>query len=706
MMLKRIFSAISLTLALLIMLPWTIIVFADETKTEDSSLPILVPDILIKTGDKEFSNITLENPYIVYSETFYIPWTQETKNYLGCTDMDFKYNRYSGIWLIKKWEDYEISAVNFAFSQTPWNPYKIYNAEVSYNEENYYISTSQDFTTISSENKTAIKFNQTLYIPLDKEIFDNLNVSFEFENGVLTLFSGKVSPGITIPDFPIILNGIEYDNKNAKYPFVMFNDIVYMPLEENIRKFMGIGMYRFDYNPKVMRGYNQLCIGNTFRDSESLDAPTKENDQDFLSTLNMMYGMNFYVNTENVGGEALKMKYPPLRFENMYYVPMTYQISVENLEWKLDFDSESGFMLDSRDTFRPAYYLPRVITYPSVYLSYGYYLEGDYYVSTERHIGTNYTSTLYFTRRDRKTTKLDCSIIYEIAGSGGNSASIGDFDMDGNICTFEYNGCKFTVDMDTAEILNAEKSGAVRCTIPEFAFTINGTKIDYNALENSPVYYNGIVYLPLTEEFGELCGLGYTEDTRYKEIRLRSTNRSAYNKAFDNTSVKKYSTYFFLDKTDVSLYVTSENGSEIAIISPDPTVLKYYASYYLPLSEEIVSALGWKLTFDGNTSELNLETSAIEYVYSGDTYAGFYPNAKDYFPEIVTGKKNEEPKVIDISDICKEYGTYDFTEYSEKHPIYIRDNTLIIYTYSEVFEFMGFLEINLLTGEAVFRMDE
>ena len=194
MMLKRIFSAISLTLALLIMLPWTIIVFADETKTEDSSLPILVPDILIKTGDKEFSNITLENPYIVYSETFYIPWTQETKNYLGCTDMDFKYNRYSGIWLIKKWEDYEISAVNFAFSQTPWNPYKIYNAEVSYNEENYYISTSQDFTTISSENKTAIIFNETLYIPLDKEIFNNLNVSFEFENGVLTLFSGKVSP--------------------------------------------------------------------------------------------------------------------------------------------------------------------------------------------------------------------------------------------------------------------------------------------------------------------------------------------------------------------------------------------------------------------------------------------------------------------------------------------------------------------------------
>ena len=93
MILKRIFSAISLTLALLIMLPRTIIVFADETKTEDGSLPILVPDIVIKTGDKEFSNITLENPYIVYNETFYIPWTADTKNYLGCTDMDFKYNR-------------------------------------------------------------------------------------------------------------------------------------------------------------------------------------------------------------------------------------------------------------------------------------------------------------------------------------------------------------------------------------------------------------------------------------------------------------------------------------------------------------------------------------------------------------------------------------------------------------------------------------
>ncbi len=706
MILKRIFSAISLTLALLIMLPQTNIVFANETKTEDSSLPILVPDIVIKTGDKEFSNITLENPYIVYNETFYIPWTTDTKNYLGCTDMNITYIRYSGIWLIKKWEDYEISAVNFAFSQTPWNPYNIYNAEVAHIDENYYISTSQGFTSIPTEQKYALRFNETLYIPLDKEIFDKLNVSFKIETGVLTLISDKVSPEITIPDFPIILNGIEYDNKNAQYPFVMFNDIVYMPLEENIRKFMGIGMYRFDYNPLAMRGYNQLCIGNNFRDSESLEAPTKENDRDFLSTLNMMYGMNFYINTESVGGEALKMNYPPLRFGNMYYVPMTYQIAVENLGWQLDFNSESGFVLDSRDTFRPSYSLPIVITYPNVYFSHSYYLEGDYYVETETHIGTNYTSTLYFTRRDRKTTKLDCSIIYEIAGSRGKNAHIGNFDIDGNICTFEYSGCKFTVDMDTAEILNTEKSGAVRCTIPEFAFTINETNIDYNALENSPVYYNGIVYLPLTEEFGELCGLGYTEDTRYKEIRLRSTNRSVYNKAFDNTSDERYSTYFFFDKTDMSVYISSQNGSEIRIISPNPAVIKYYNAYYLPLSEEIVFALGWKLTFDGSTSELNLETSAIEYVYSGDTYAGFYPNAKDYFPEIVTGKKNELPKVIDISDICKEYGTYDFTEYSEKHPVYIRDNTLIIYTYSEVFEFMGFLEIDLLTGKAVFRMEE
>jgi len=706
MILKRIVSAISLTLALLIILPHTIIVLADETKTDEGSLPVLVPDIVINMGDNEFSNISLEKPYIVYNEMFYIPWTSETKNYLGCTDMYTNYIRYSGIWFIKKWEDYENSDANLALSQTPWNPYKIYHGERAYKDQSYNISTSQGFTTIPSENKTAIRFNETLYIPLDKEIFDKLNASFAIESGALTLTSHRISTGITIPDFPIILNGVEYDSKNAKYPFVMFKDIVYMPLEENIRKFMGLGMYRYDYNPQMMRGYNQLCIGNTFRDSETLEVPTNENDGDFLSTLNMMYGMNFYINTESVGGEALKMNYPPLRFGNMYYVPMTYQIAVENLGWQLDFNAENGFVLDSRDTFRPSYSLPIVMTGPNVYLSYWYYIEGDYYVEEERHVSTNYTSTLYFTRRDRKTTKLDCRKIYEIAGSGGYYADIGNFDINGNICTFEYNGCKFTVDMDTAEILNAEKPGAVRCTIPEFAFTINGTKIDYNALENSPVYNNGIVYLPLTEEFGELCGLGYTEDTRYKEIRLRSTNRSAYNKAFDNTSVKKYSTYFFLDETDVNLYVTSENGFEITKISPNPAVVKYYASYYLPLSEEIVSALGWKLTFDGNTSELNLETSAIEYVYSGDTYAGFYPNAKDYFPEIVTGKKNEEPKVIDISGICKEYGTYDFTEYSEKHPIYIRDNTLIIYTYSEVFEFMGFLEIDLHTGEAIFRMEE
>jgi len=156
----------------------------------------------------------------------------------------------------------------------------------------------------------------------------------------------------------------------------------------------------------------------------------------------------------------------------------------------------------------------------------------------------------------------------------------------------------------------------------------------------------------------------------------------------------------------MSIHITSENGSKILIGSPDPDVMRDNTIFYLPLSDELVSALGWKLTFSGETSELDLETSAIEYVYSDDTYAGFYPNAKDYFPEIVTGKKNELPKVIDISDICKEYGTYEFMEYFDKYPVHIRDNTLIIYTYSEVFEFMGFLEIDLHTGEAIFRMEE
>lgn len=698
-------------------------VFA-QNATQMYIVTVTLPDIIIKTNDIEISNLSLKYPYIDYNDSLYFPLNAEICRYMGISE-----TKYPNLFA-KIWGDYDNSSVQYELLETPWDTSEIYYAgfyKAGFDYGEYIVSNCDGAFTFPCDKKMLV-FRNVVYAPIDSELLSLMDVDCLFEDGVLTLTPYKRYPKISIPEFPVVLNGTEYDSINAKYPLVMFKAIVYLPLTDQICNYMGLDTYSYAIDQGGLRGYRQLSVGNYQITSDTLEVDQKENDEDFLSTLNMVNGMNFYVNKDFNGGETLKMEYPPLRFGKMFYIPMTYTIAVENFGWELIFDSEKGLSLDSRNTFRPNYVLPKVYTGPNVYYRYGYALGEDYYVIIETASQGLDRFKLYFTNRERKTTSLDCKVIYKIAGFDYDY-HIGDFEIIGNTCKFVYGDCKFTVNMDTGVIIDVNKNNMKSEVLPEFDITINGVKIDNGNNLNAMFIKNDIVYMPLTEEYEYLCGIEYKVD-EYGNLYIHQSFPEVENIEFEKEQVEGGKRFIFAEVPGIDTkflpYGTSYRNyyrGYYLDYYKDYPVLKAGDMYYLPLTYEIVcDFLGWKMTYESE-SGLVIDTFEIftydigntcNYIRYGHLYyicndnlcVGFYPDTIDFKPEIYVSQKGRAAETVNIKSICEEYGVTYFDKYFDKYPPRFENGTLILYTYSDIFEFMSFLEINVNTMEAVFRMEE
>ena len=144
-------------------------------------------------------------------------------------------------------------------------------------------------------------------------------------------------------NFNIKINGVKIDNKYSKYPFIVYNNITYMPLTYDYCEFMGV---KAEWNPNKPAFFVGLKEESTEESSKLLQNQKgyiKNTVYNKATVVNYAVGINSYYAFFNDD----KLKYPFLNFRNITYFPLTWEYTADAFGWDYKYSNVQGFDINS-----------------------------------------------------------------------------------------------------------------------------------------------------------------------------------------------------------------------------------------------------------------------------------------------------------------------------------------------------------------------
>lgn len=152
---------------------------------------------------------------------------------------------------------------------------------------------------------------------------------------------------VTLPDFPVTVNGMQIDNKYSQYPLIVYQDITYFPMTYHSSRFLNVKINWYE-NKQV------LFIGKAEEQEKVLqmEKTTKPNQKSYVAIIPTY---EIAVNTTNSRNflNNSKEPYPILNFRDVTYFPLIWRFAVEEFGWEYSFDVKEGLVIKSGDMFRP-----------------------------------------------------------------------------------------------------------------------------------------------------------------------------------------------------------------------------------------------------------------------------------------------------------------------------------------------------------------
>lgn len=156
---------------------------------------------------------------------------------------------------------------------------------------------------------------------------------------------------VSVSPYPVTVNGIQYNNQSSDYPFLMFNDITYMPLTHGITTFTGLGLtFKKGINIAYHKDEMILHIGNRAITENDLEQYLKD-DSNNSSCTALIPDYHTYISEQSEEYDNYSL-YPIINFKGVTYLPLTWDI-ITLLDWDCSFDSERGLVIDSTNAVRP-----------------------------------------------------------------------------------------------------------------------------------------------------------------------------------------------------------------------------------------------------------------------------------------------------------------------------------------------------------------
>ena len=187
---------------------------------------------------------------------------------------------------------------------------------------------------------------------IDGEPYD-ARIAFD-EDGNCFLISCDRRPkpaAVTIPVFPVKLNGQLVEPDAGEYPILTYRDVVYIPLEDGYCRFLGLNSDCSSYLNRLT-----AAVTNGEIAAYTLEfAPAVSNNGGELTAEIINYDV--YISSQDPV-ENQELNWPLITLRGMTYMPLTWDVC-QTLDWELSFDPKAGLALSTVDAFRPSWSSPQ-----------------------------------------------------------------------------------------------------------------------------------------------------------------------------------------------------------------------------------------------------------------------------------------------------------------------------------------------------------
>ena len=147
---------------------------------------------------------------------------------------------------------------------------------------------------------------------------------------------------VTVPAFPVTLNGLTIEQTNNQYPSLVYKDITYVPMTYYDAQLLGL-----DSQWEAQSG---LAIQKTAFVADQITAqqryvPYKSATANAGSYTALRPSFAITVNGKSIDNS--KEEYPLLVFRDVTYFPLTWRFAVDEFGWKYSYDNKNGLVIDA-----------------------------------------------------------------------------------------------------------------------------------------------------------------------------------------------------------------------------------------------------------------------------------------------------------------------------------------------------------------------
>ncbi len=139
---------------------------------------------------------------------------------------------------------------------------------------------------------------------------------------------------IRTPHFDVMINGVKY-SKDNEYPAIFYNNITYLPMTKEMEGFIGVTINEDSWFKTLKIDQIEVSKGNL------------EQKQGIQPTVNNAEIVDGFLITDSAPVCNKDQTYPILRFQDILYLPVTWDIAHDTLGWEYSFD-ENGLDIHTR----------------------------------------------------------------------------------------------------------------------------------------------------------------------------------------------------------------------------------------------------------------------------------------------------------------------------------------------------------------------
>ena len=145
---------------------------------------------------------------------------------------------------------------------------------------------------------------------------------------------------VTLPAFPVVLNGVTMEQQNNQYPLLVYKNITYVPMTYYDAQLLGLTSVWNAAEGLTINRADFVADQKTAQQQYVPYTGTAKNQNQYQA---VRPGFAITVNGKKIDNS--KEEYPLLVFRDVTYFPLTWRFAVDEFGWNYTFDGKEGLRI-------------------------------------------------------------------------------------------------------------------------------------------------------------------------------------------------------------------------------------------------------------------------------------------------------------------------------------------------------------------------